>query len=149
MLRRGTPNISYYLIDDICGFLVNKWTKPLLGDLNLAKMVFSLPRYLCAIVIVVKSWRPSRRPLPRVTVPVRKGPAVFYRPETEIFSLYTSSNYMSHWPQNYCLKSARGLLLSVISVYGPVLPTFALQFSTKCCVLTIFCIFIMIILLIH
>ena len=39
MLRRGTPNISYHLIDDICGFLVNKWTKPLLGDLNLAKIV--------------------------------------------------------------------------------------------------------------
>ena len=39
MLRRDTPNISYYLIDDICGFLVNKWTKPLLGDLNLAKVV--------------------------------------------------------------------------------------------------------------
>ena len=41
MLRRGTPNISNYLIDDICGFLVNKWTKPLLGDLNLAKIVIS------------------------------------------------------------------------------------------------------------
>ena len=39
MLRRGTPNISYYLIDDIYGFLVNKSTKPLLGDLNLAKVV--------------------------------------------------------------------------------------------------------------
>ena len=39
MLRRGTPNISHYLIDDIRGFLVNKWTKPLLGDLNLAKVV--------------------------------------------------------------------------------------------------------------
>ena len=39
MLRRGIPNISYYLIDDICGFLVNKRTKLLLGDLNLAKMV--------------------------------------------------------------------------------------------------------------
>ena len=26
-------------MDDICGFLVNKWTKPLLGDLNLAKVV--------------------------------------------------------------------------------------------------------------
>ena len=32
MLRRGTPNISYYLIDDICDFLVNKKTKPFLGD---------------------------------------------------------------------------------------------------------------------
>ena len=31
MLRRGTLNISYYLIDDIWGFLVNKGTKPLLG----------------------------------------------------------------------------------------------------------------------
>ena len=39
MLRRGTPNISYYLIDDICGFDVNKSIKPLLQDLNLAKVV--------------------------------------------------------------------------------------------------------------
>ena len=46
MLRRGTPNISYYLIDDICGFLVNKWTKPLLGDLNLAKVVVFLSPFL-------------------------------------------------------------------------------------------------------
>ena len=48
MLRRGIPNISYYLIDDICGFLVNKRTKLLLGDLNLAKMVL-----LLLVVVVV------------------------------------------------------------------------------------------------
>ena len=57
MLKRGAPNISYYLIDDICGFLVNKWTKPLLGDLNLAKVVcvvlffataYEIGSYICA-----------------------------------------------------------------------------------------------------
>ena len=55
MLRRGIPNISYYLVDDICGFLVNKRTKLLLGDLNLAKMVpqqalSSIPRRMKVVM---------------------------------------------------------------------------------------------------